>query len=62
MEDDIQLRIVQAMTPEQKLKAAQRLWESAWQLKAAAIRTDHPEWTEEQVQCAVRDAFLYARD
>lgn len=60
--DSEQLRIVQAMTPAQKLRAAWRLFESARQLKAAAVRAEHPEWSDEQVRLAVRDAFLYARN
>lgn len=62
MEDDTEYwRIIRAMTPEQKLRAAQRLYDSAKQLKAAALLAQHPDWTEEQVKAAVRDAFLYAR-
>ena len=54
-------RILRAMTPAQKLKAAERLYYSARQLKAAALRAQHPDWSEETVQRAVREAFLYAR-
>jgi hypothetical protein len=54
-------RIIRGMTPEQKLRAAQRLYDSARQLKAAALRDQHPDWSEEQIERAVRAAFLYAR-
>lgn len=56
-----QTDVFRAMTPEQRLATAARLYWSAREIKAAALRTRHPEWTEEQVQRAVREAFLYAR-
>lgn len=49
------------MTLAQKLRAAERLYWSARQLKAAALRAEHPDWTEEAIQHAVRQIFLYAR-
>ena len=56
------IRVLRAMTPEQKLRAASNLYCGARDLKAAWFRSQHPEWSEEQIQKAVRDAFLYARD
>ena len=55
------LRRLQQMTPAEKLRAAERLYFSARQLKAAALRAQHPEWIEEAISRAVREAFLYAR-
>jgi hypothetical protein len=60
MKTEVQ-RVVQAMSPAQKLRAAERLYYSAWQLKAAALRTQHPDWTDEAIRQAVRQVFLYAR-
>jgi len=57
-----QVRIFQALSPAQKLQAAWRLFESARQLRTAALRAEHPDWGEDQVRAAVRDAFLYAAD
>ena len=54
-------RIVRAMSPAQKLKAAERLYHSARQLKAAALRAQHPDWTDETIRRAVREAFLHSR-
>jgi len=54
-------RILQAMSPAQKLRAAEWLYYSARQLKAAALRAENPDWTDEAVREAVRDIFLYAR-
>jgi hypothetical protein len=56
-----QTRILRAMTPAQQIRAAERLIESARELKAAAIRAQHPDWPEDQVQRTMREAFLRAR-
>jgi hypothetical protein len=56
-----QIKILQAMTPEQKLKTLGSLYWSARKLKAAWLREQHPEWSEERVQQEVRDIFMYAR-
>lgn len=55
------LEALQAMSPEQKLRAAERLYYSARQLKAAALRAEHPDWSDEAIRRAVRMIFLYAR-
>ena len=60
MKTEVQ-KVLQSMTPAQKLRAAERLYWSARQFKAAALRAKHPEWTEEAIQQAVRQIFLYAR-
>lgn len=31
----------------------------AWNLKAARLRSQHPEWFESQIQETVREMFLY---
>ena len=56
-----QKRIFRAMSPAEKLRIAQELYYSARRLKAAALRSWHPEWSEEEVQRKVREIFLYAR-
>jgi len=58
---DKQTELLKKMTPAQKLNLAQRLYNSARQLKEAGIRMRYPDWDEAQVQKAVREAFLYAR-
>lgn len=40
------IRNLRGMTPEQKLRAAEGLYDSARELKMAALRQDHPDWTE----------------
>lgn len=59
--DDAQIEIFRRMTPGQRWAAAQRLYWSARNLKAAWLRSLHPEWTEAEVQQAVREAFLHVR-
>ncbi len=56
-----QKRIFKSMTPEQKLKIAQRLYFSAREFKAAGLRSHNPDWTEEKIQERLREIFLYAR-
>jgi hypothetical protein len=51
-------KILQAMSPAQKLRAAERLYHSARQLKEAALRAQHPDWTDEAIREAVRKSFL----
>jgi hypothetical protein len=55
------IRILRAMTPEQKLRAAEGLYDSACALKADVLRADHPDWSEEQIQSAVRQWLSHAR-
>jgi len=56
-----QKRILQAMTPEQKLRVALRLYHSVRQLKAAGLRAQHPEWAEAEIWKKLRDVMLHAR-
>ena len=49
------------MTPAQKLRAAERLYYSARELKAAALRAEHPDWSDEAIRKAVRKFFLCAQ-
>jgi hypothetical protein len=48
------------MTGEQKLRAAFALYWSARNIKAAARRDQHPDWTDEQIQQRVKEIFLHA--
>ena len=44
----------------QKLQSAVELYWAARELKAAALRRQHPEWAEDQVQQKVKEIFLHA--
>jgi len=54
---ELQRRLIRAMSPEQKLRASEALRDAAWQLKAAWLRSQHPELPESAVQEAVRGWF-----
>ena len=60
-ERDIQTEVLKRMSPQQKWHAALRLYWSARRWKAAWIRHQHPDWTEDQVQQTVREVFANAR-
>ena len=53
--------ILREMTPEQKLMAAMDLYWSARSLKAAWLRKLHPDWSDEKIEKAVKEAFSNAR-
>lgn len=59
--DEVQFEIYRRMTPAQRWAAAERLYWAARALKAAYLRGLHPEWTEAEVQQAVKEAFMYVR-
>ena len=56
-----QFAIYRRMTPEQRWRAAQRLYWTCRRHKAAFLRSLHPNWTEEKVEDEVRRVFLNAR-
>ena len=51
--------ILRQMTGEQKLKTAFALYRSARQLKAAALKLQHPDWTPQQIERKVSEIFLH---
>ncbi len=51
---------LQRMTGAQKLRTAFQLYWGARKIKAARLRQQHPEWSEEQVQQRVKEIFMYA--
>jgi hypothetical protein len=53
--------ILRSLSSAQRLAALRQLHRSARRIKAAAVRSLHPDWTETQVQETVREAFLYGR-
>ena len=57
----IQDEILRRMSPEQKLAAGMNLYYSARAFKAAWFRQLHPDWSDEQVEQAVREVFVNAR-
>lgn len=57
----VQREIFRKMTPTEKLNAAARLRASAWDLKAAYLKSRHPDWSDEEIHEAVKKNFMYAR-
>jgi hypothetical protein len=56
-----QIAALRAIPGEKRLKLIGRLYWSARKLKAAGLRHQHPDWTEEQIAEKVREIFLHAR-
>ena len=55
------IKILKKMSPQQKLEASLDLYHSARKLKAAWLRQTHTEWSEEEIEQAVTEAFTNAR-
>lgn len=56
----LQEELIRSMSVERKLEVSQALREAAWELKAAWIRSMHPELPEPGVQEEVRRLFRNA--
>lgn len=54
------IKILRAMSGEQRLAVAENLYWAARDLKKSGVRSQHPEWTEEQVVAEVNRIFLNA--
>lgn len=52
-----QTAIWSRMSPAEKIDLTGRLWLQARNLKRATLRSLHPDWSEEQVEGAVREAM-----
>ena len=55
--NSIQDEILRKMSPEKKLQMAGGMYDLAKKLKNAYLAQQHPDWTEEQVDKAVREIF-----
>lgn len=63
MNNDVQARqdaIYRAMTPAQRLEQALRMNRQMRSLMDAGLRTQHPEWTEQQRRKKIAERILYA--
>jgi hypothetical protein len=56
-----QIKIFRSMTGQERLRLAERLYWSARKLKAAGVRAQHPDWTEDQIKAEVVRIFRHAR-
>jgi hypothetical protein len=56
-----QFAILRAVPGERRLQLAEMLYWSARKLKAAGVRSRHPDWPEEKVNAEVNRISLHAR-
>ena len=54
----IQASLIRQMTPHRRLEIAQSLYDTAWQFKAAWLRTQHTDWSEADIQRVTRRIFV----
>ena len=57
----VQFEAFRRMTPERRLALAEQLYWSARELKAAGLRAQHEDWSEEQVSREVTRLFTHVR-
>lgn len=48
--DDAVVEVLRRLTPAERLAIANRMWVSARTALLSLLRSDHPQWTDEQVQ------------
>lgn len=58
--NEIQYEYLKKMSPQQKWEAAMNLYYSAKELKAAWLRRLHSDWSDQQINQAVKEAFANA--
>ncbi|HXR08273.1 MAG TPA: hypothetical protein VN765_13135 [Candidatus Acidoferrum sp.] len=56
-----QIKVLRAMSGQERWLIAERLYWSARKLKAAGVRAQHPDWPEGRVEAEVRRIFSNAR-
>jgi hypothetical protein len=56
-----QIAALRLMSPEQRWRAAHRLYWTTRRHKSAFLRSQHPDWPESQIEAEVRSIFSNAR-
>ena len=56
-----QVKALRSMSIERRAELSLGFIRSMRQLKAAALRSQHPEWSEDQVMQALRQSILHGR-
>ncbi|HEY3913912.1 MAG TPA: hypothetical protein VGN61_05445 [Verrucomicrobiae bacterium] len=56
-----QIKILRAMTPAQRWRAAHQLYWTMRRHRAAFMRSQHPDWPESRIETEVREIFSHAR-
>lgn len=59
MIDDQMADVLRRMTVAQRLAVANRMWVSARDAIGHMLRAEHPQWTDEQVQCETARRMLH---
>jgi len=49
------------MSAKEKLDISFSLYRTAWNLKRAAIKKSHPDWSDEEIENKVKEIFLLAQ-
>jgi hypothetical protein len=57
--DDVLKERYRSMSPARKWHVACELRRTAWYLRRAGVKQQHPDWTEEQIEQRVKESFLY---
>ena len=57
-----EIAILRATTGQQRLKVAEHMFWMARKLKAAGVRSMHPDWSEAEVMAKVNHIFLHGGD
>lgn len=55
--NEIQTRRWREMSPGEKICLVGRMWQQARTLKRATLRSLHPEWDDQRLDAAVREAM-----
>ena len=56
-----QIEIYRRMTPGRRLEIAEQMYWSARRMKFAWLRTQHPDWTDAEIEVEVTRNFSHAR-
>ena len=56
----VQIEGFRGMTPAQKLQMVADLYDAGIRLKAAGLRLENPDWTDERLDREARRSLLYA--
>jgi hypothetical protein len=48
--DDQMAEVLRRKTPAQRLEMAERMWQFAGEMIRSVLRSQHPDWSEQQIQ------------